>query len=345
MPRSLTANKAILADGRFVPIDSGSGSVKEFIAKFPSRLYNAIFTPMGRKNLVYSIKRQHVNLNTDYRRTGTLVYQLGNGNSFVLHQGNNLSELVYLEGAYEPLETMIVSKVIQPDDVVLDCGANVGYFTALFDQLVKPNGQVHSFEPGENTFSKLKRTKELLGLDRATLHLKAMDASVGLIDFWSSTSGSDAQQKTVNNAAIGRHLRLDKVEATTLDTIAADLRAKGLKEISFVKCDIEGAEATMLKGATNLLNSANPPIWLIEHNRPALSDHGVSSADLLAYFAGCEIYYVPICWPPSVMASPQADKWNGVLNDLPDECNLIIFPKRGLHAARIAVLKQAGLLA
>jgi FkbM family methyltransferase len=341
----LNANKAILVDGRFVQPDGGASSVREFILKFPTRLYNAIFTPMGRKNLLYFIKRQRVNLNPDYRRDGTLVYLLGSGNSFVLHRGNLLSELVYLEGAYEPLETLIVSRVIQRNDVVLDCGANVGYFTALFDRLVRPDGQVHSFEPGAGTFTKLQRTKELLKLDRSTLHPKAMDSSVGAIDFWSSTSGSDAQQKTINNAALGRHLRHDKVAATTLDAFAAELQVNGVDRIAFVKCDIEGAETAMLKGSKNLLNSENPPIWLIEHNRAALADRGATSADLLAFFAGCEIYFVPICWPPSIMASPKADKWNRVPNALPDECNLIIFPKRGIYAQRANALKEAGLLA
>lgn len=343
MHRSLNANKAILADGRFGQTDGGSDSIKEFLRKFPTRLYNAMFTPMGRKNLRYFIKRQRVNVNPDYRKDGTLIYQLENGISFVLHRGNHLSELVYLEGAYEPLETMILSKIIRRNDVVLDCGANVGYFTALLDRLVKPEGQVHSFEPGAGTFSKLQRTKDLLRLDCSRLHPKAVDSSVGEIDFWSSTSGSDAQQMTVNST-LGRSLRHDKVPATTLDAMAAELKSGGVERIAFVKCDIEGAEIEMLKGAQALLKSDHPPIWLIEHNRPALVDHGATSADLLANFAGCEIHFVPICWPPSIMASPKTEKWNGVPGDLPDECNLLVFPNRGIFAERTAALRAAGLL-
>jgi len=345
MPRSVPANKAILIDGRFGRADGASGSVGEFILKLPGRLYNAVFTPMGRKNFFYFLKRQGVKLNPDYRRDGTLVYPLGNGNNFVLHRGNNLSELVYLEGAYEPLETLIVSKVVQRNDIVLDCGANVGYFTALLDRLVRPRGQVHAFEPGGGTFSKLERTKALLRLDRSTLYPKAVGSSVGEIDFWSSTSGSDAQQKTVQGAALGRHLRQDKVAATSLNVFVAELPAGDAARVAFVKCDIEGAEAAMLKGAKNLLSSANPPIWLIEHNRPALSDQGATSADLLAFFAGCDIYFIPICWPPSVMASPRASQWSGIADELPDECNLIVLPRRGMYAQRAAALRQSGLLA
>jgi len=342
MHRSINANKALLVDGRFGHADDAPGSLKDFILKFPRRVYNAVFTQMGRKNVFYFVRRQHVKLNADYRRDGTLVYLLHNGNNFVLHRGNNLSELVFLEGAYEPLETMIVSKVVQRGDVVLDCGANVGYFTALLDRLVKPNGHVHSFEPGLGTFSKLERTKALLKLEHATLYSKAVGNLVGEIDFWSSTSGSDAQQKTVQT--LGRCLRHDRVDSTTLDVFAASLRDQGTDRIAFVKCDIEGAEAAMLRGATTLLQSENPPIWLVEHNRPALTEHGATSTELMNFFAGYDIYYVPICWPPSIMAAPKAAKWSGKLEELPDECNLIALPKRGVYSGRTAALREAGLL-
>jgi len=346
MNKLLNANKVVLADSREsqVLIGPGAESLFDLILKLPTKAYNAIFTPMGRKNVHYFIKRNFVKLNADYRRNGTLIYPLANGNRFVLHRGNQLSELVFLEGAYEPLETLVVTKVIQSNDVVLDLGANVGYFTALLDRLVKTGGQVHAFEPGEGTFAKLEKTRQLLKLSRAVLHPKAVGDTVGPVDFWSSTSGSDAQQKTVKNAALGRHLQHNRVDATTLDAFMAELQAKGVRSIAFVKCDIEGAEPLMLKGAKDLLNSENPPIWLIEHNRLALFDHGASSSDLLAPFANCDIYYVPICWPPSLMASPQASRWRGAAEELPDECNLIVIPRRGTNAKRATVLKKAGLI-
>jgi FkbM family methyltransferase len=299
---------------------------------------------MGRKNLFYFIKQQGLRLNLDYRRQGALVYPLNIGWDFVLHQGNRLSELVFLEGAYEPFETMLVSRVVRQNDIVFDCGANVGYFTALLDRLVKPRGQVHAFEPGGGTFSKLKQTKALLNLDRSVLHARAVGSFIGEIDFWASTSGWDAQQKIVPDVAQLRSLRRDRVAATTLDTVLAALPARDAGRVALVKCDIEGAETAMLKGAGDLLNAPNPPVWLIEHNRLALGDQGSSSAELLSFFAGCDIYYMPICWPPSVMAAPQAARWDGRPEDLPDECNLFVFPRRGIYGPRAASLRAAGLL-
>jgi hypothetical protein len=75
-----------------------------------------------------------------------------------------------------------------------------------------------------------------------------------------------------------------------------------------------------------------------------LFEHGATSAELLAPFAECDIYFTLMCWPPSIMASHQASKWSGTPSDLPDECNLIIFPKRGIYAKRADILRQAKLI-
>jgi FkbM family methyltransferase len=314
------------------------------IPRIPIKVFNAVFTPMGRKSLRNRIKMNRAKRDSGYQKNGTLIYPLNNDRRFVLHRENQLSELIYLEGAYEPLETLIVSQAVRAGDVVLDIGANVGYFTALLDALVKPGGQVHSFEPGSGTFTHLQETKRLLELDRTVLHQKAISDSTGHIDFWVSTSGSDAQQSTVKVAALGQQIRQHRVEATTLDAFVMELYAKGVRGIAFVKCDIEGAELSMIKGAQSLITSKNPPVWMIEHNRAALLEHGNSSRDLVSPFAGSDIFHVPLSWPPSIMASRQASKWSGVPDELPDECNLIIVPKRGDYADRAVELRQAGLI-
>jgi FkbM family methyltransferase len=314
------------------------------ILKLPLKLYDGLFTPMGRKSLRYYMKRVAAGRNPDFQKHGTFTYLLKSRNRFVYHRGNHLSELIYLEGAYEPLETLIASKIVRNGDLVLDIGANVGYFTALLDDLVSPAGQVHAFEPGDGTFVNLEATRRLLKLDCAFLHRKAVSDSTGTIDFWLSTKGSDAQQSTVKSAAMGAAVMRKSVEATTVDAVAAELNGQGAGRISFVKCDIEGAEVSMINGARRLIMSQDPPIWLIEHNRQALLEHGAVSLDLLSPFLHYEIYFVPLNWPPSVMVLQRAKKWNGVPEALPDECNLIMLPKHGACKSRVAALHQAGLI-
>jgi len=339
----MKANQNLCSSDRTGRPITGPESLPNFL-KFSMKAYNAFFTPMGRRNLYFFIKKIRASLDPNYRTRGAWTYTLADGRRFVAHRGDRLSEQVYLEGAYEPLETEVVSKIVQPGDVALDVGANVGYYTALLDGLVKPNGTVHAFEPGEATFQRLGKTKELLHLGRATLHSQAICDTVGHIDFWVSEAGLDGQQSTLKNAGLGQQARCIRVEATTLDAVLAQLKSQGTQNIAFIKCDIEGAEFSMLKGAQTVLNSQDPPIWLIEHNRKVLWSHGTKSSDLLSFFTDSDVFYSPLGWPPSVAAADHVTKWSGVADELPDECNLLIFPRRGKYVTRAAVLKQSGLI-
>lgn len=50
-------------------------------------------------------------------------------------------------GTYERHVQRLFCERIHPGDVVLDIGANVGFFTLLASKLAGPDGHVHAFEP------------------------------------------------------------------------------------------------------------------------------------------------------------------------------------------------------
>jgi predicted methyltransferase len=53
------------------------------------------------------------------------------------------------------LEKRTFLRAIRSGDVVIDVGANEGYFTLLFSDIVGATGEVHAFEPAEPTFNVL----------------------------------------------------------------------------------------------------------------------------------------------------------------------------------------------
>ena len=61
----------------------------------------------------------------------------------------------------------------------------------------------------------------------------------------------------------------------------------GLKEVSFVKSDIEGADLYALRGAAELLRK-HRPLVVCEINPWFLEGYGVSVNDLVSFFSGLE---------------------------------------------------------
>lgn len=70
---------------------------------------------------------------------------------------------IYFLGTYEEFCTEVVKKHIKKGDVCLDVGANIGWYSTLFQRIVGATGAVHSFEPVPQTFAELERNVILNG--------------------------------------------------------------------------------------------------------------------------------------------------------------------------------------
>ena len=67
-------------------------------------------------------------------------------------------------------EIKILHKFVEYDDVVLDIGANIGYYTVVFSKLVGPNGKVHAFEPIPENFDILNNNIKKLKLKNSRIY-------------------------------------------------------------------------------------------------------------------------------------------------------------------------------
>jgi FkbM family methyltransferase len=166
---------------------------------------------------------------------------------------------IWLFGSFEPDETRYFKEFIEPDDICLDVGGNVGYFSMLFARCAY-KGHVHTFEPIPLNAALITVNKEINMFNNITINNVAVGNEHGNVNFSIST---DSAYSSIR--ATGRFLeeRSISVPLITLDSYIAD---KKIERVDVIKIDVEGAEDLVLIGAANLLKDTlrRPRIVLLE---------------------------------------------------------------------------------
>jgi FkbM family methyltransferase len=148
------------------------------------------------------------------------------------------------QGIWEPLETKLFEGEIGPGDIVVDVGANVGYYTLLAARSVGPTGKVYAFEPDPEAFALLEENVRLNGLTNVVTIRKALASEAGTMTLFRNPANRGDHR--LYDPDGGRNGIL--VEVTTLDAELGDVRG-----IALVKIDTQGAECSILDGARQLL--------------------------------------------------------------------------------------------
>jgi len=165
--------------------------------------------------------------------------------------GNSLME----KGLFEPEETEIVRRVLERVDVVVNVGANIGYYCCLALQRGK---HVVAFEPMSGNLRCLyQNVLANRWDDRIEIFPIALSDRIGMIQIFGGGTGASL----VKGWAGTPEQYVEIVPTSTLDTVLGS-RLSGRK--CFVLVDIEGAERLMLAGASSFLVQQPKPVWMVE---------------------------------------------------------------------------------
>jgi FkbM family methyltransferase len=179
---------------------------------------------------------------------------------------------------YEPIESQFVRRMLRPDSVFLDIGANIGWFTMIASTLIGDKGRIHAFEPRPETVAHLKRTIEVNKLGAVVdVHNCALSAAegVGFINWSKNTDNPGGSFLSLDAPA--QRMENEKVAVRTLDSFE-------LGRVDFIKIDVEGSEMKAIKGGEATIFSSRPVI-LTEINPNILkSISGISPNEFIDYF-------------------------------------------------------------
>ena len=211
----------------------------------------------------------------------------GNGNAYVILENgimfwwiprDPMSLLgMPLQGNFEPECTFLLTKLIKGGDIAFDVGANFGWYSCHLAQLVGKAGEVHIFEP-TNAIDELKSNLTLNRLEsRCVLNQVALGEKEGTETLFIPEKLGTAFA-SLREHSYGRTRKI-RVPVQKLDDYVT---ANRVRDVNFMKTDVEGAEYLVLKGAENVLNQYSPVIML-EIDKPHTECFGYSPEELISY--------------------------------------------------------------
>jgi FkbM family methyltransferase len=189
----------------------------------------------------------------------TVCRVLGRFKFFVDNRDYGFGCHLLLDGFWEIWLTQFFARYVKPGMRVVDVGANYGYYTVLFGDLVGPGGYVHAIEPNPAAVAFLKNSVRHNGFaERTCIHQIAVGASEGK----ATLCVPNGDPKNGHLLPVGEdgkwgYSPVHEVKRMPLDRLLSDETA-----VDFVKIDAEGSEADIIAGMEQVIRKFQPAIVL-----------------------------------------------------------------------------------
>ena len=182
-----------------------------------------------------------------------------------------ISRKLYIFGVYEIEETKLFNKLIKKNMTVFDLGANIGYYTVLFSQLVGEGGKVLAIEPSIRNYNLIMQNIDLNNFNNVICVNKAV------------TDKPKEVEMIISNEGYGlNRINFTKNDLSSFDEIQKSVKGVPLSDIAkeysitpdIIKMDIEGSEYLALQGMKEILSNNENIILVCEYNPQALENSG-----------------------------------------------------------------------
>ena len=172
--------------------------------------------------------------------------------------------------------------LVRTGDVVLDVGTNIGETLLQFGKLVGDRGFVFGFEPDDENYRKVQRNISIN--DSSNLHVFNLGVSDRKenVKLYRVDSNNTGMNRILNETEAERFQDFTTIETDTLDNVMTE---NNIKRVDVVKIDIEGYEMHALRGASQLLRTYRPKLF-IEIGYTRLINNGASPNEMIGYLEG-----------------------------------------------------------
>ena len=164
-----------------------------------------------------------------------------------------------------------LKQIIKPGMTIVDIGANIGFYTILFAELVGENGKVYAFEPENINFKRLK--KNVSKYNNVFIENAAVGKESGNIKLYHSKD-LNVDHQTYDS---GENRTISEIRSIALD----DYFSKGEK-IDFLKIDIQGYDYFAIAGMKNTIARSDKLMIFGEFWPYGLNKAGVHYSDYIS---------------------------------------------------------------
>jgi len=170
----------------------------------------------------------------------------------------------YANGNYETRVEKTLSKHLRPGSVFYDVGAHIGVLSLVAARLVGTQGAVFAFEPDPTNAARIEEHVRRNGFEQIYILRRAVWSSGGRLRFERAFAHSSLNQGAVATEEVLATSNMIYVEATTLDHFVRKNAPPDL-----IKVDVEGGEASVLRGSERVFATKKPVLICEVHHEDA----------------------------------------------------------------------------
>lgn len=186
-----------------------------------------------------------------------------------INDPGSIGLMLYGKILHEVQESVFIKNLSASCQVVFDIGANVGWYSCLMWNEMKNIKAIYAFEPNPHSYPYLVyNLSDKEGI--VAENLAVGEASRTTTIYCSKSSNLSSTTRPVGQPVFTEQVSLDDYT-----------QSRNIGIIDFIKCDVEGGELFVLRGAKRIRGEHSPPIWMIEVDNNFIMDIGFSQQDLI----------------------------------------------------------------
>jgi FkbM family methyltransferase len=165
---------------------------------------------------------------------------------------------IYKKREHFSTDLMLSGSVVRPGDIVLDIGANIGYYALIESTIAGDTGKVYAVEPVPRNFDILQENVTANRASNVELHNLALGDHTGTAQMFVSDHSN--WSRLAVTAVPDKMIETTEVTVSTADEF---LRNKTPPDV--IRMDVEGYELRILRGMKETLGSSAPRIFVELH--------------------------------------------------------------------------------